>query len=98
MSDIDKIAKEIVLKAFTWEVHNDGSIDVELRGGCKCLTDLNLNAETEVYIRRTIRDHVAYKITETGAKGDARLFEQERARRSALMNTRAMYRRPIRTT
>ena len=80
MSDIAEIARELVLKAFTWEVHCDGSVGVELRGGCKCLSDLNLDAETEVYVRRTIRDHVAYKITETGAKDDARLFEQERAR------------------
>ncbi len=80
MKDIAEIAREIVLKAFTWEVHQDGSVGVELRGGCKCLSDLNLDAETEVYIRRTIRDHIAFKITEAGAEGDARLFEQERAR------------------
>lgn len=80
MKDIAEIAREIVLKAFTWEVCSDGSIGVELRGGCMCLSDLNLDAETEVYIRRTIRDHIAFKITETGAKGDARLIEEERKR------------------
>ena len=80
MSDINKVAKDIVLNAFTWEIHGDGSVGIELRGGCKCLSDLNLNADTEVYIRRTMRDHIAFKITETGAKGDAILFEQERAR------------------
>ena len=80
MKDMAQIAREIVLKAFTWEVHRDGSIGVELRGGCQCLSDLIFDAETEVYIRRTIRDHISFKITETGARGDARLFEQERAR------------------
>ena len=80
MKDIAEIAREIVLKAFTWEVHGDGSIGVELRGGCKCLSELNLDAETEVYIRRTIRDHISFKIVETGAKGDARLIEEERKR------------------
>jgi hypothetical protein len=80
VSGIDKIAKDIVLNAFTWEVHGDGSVGVELRGGCKCLSDLNFNAETEVYIRRTIRDHIAFKITETGAKGDSDLIEAERKR------------------
>jgi hypothetical protein len=80
VSEIAQIARDIVLNAFTWEVHQDGSVGVELRGGCKCLSDLNLDAETEVYIRRTIRDHVAYKITEMGAKDDARLIEQERKR------------------
>jgi len=80
VKDIAEIAREIVLKAFTWEVHGDGSIGVELRGGCKCLSELNLDAETEVYIRRTIRDHISFKITETGAKGDARLIEEERKR------------------
>jgi hypothetical protein len=80
VSEIAEIARKIVLNAFTWEVHADGSVGVEVRGGCKCLSDLNLDAETEVYIRRTIRDHVAYKITEMGAKDDARLIEQERNR------------------
>jgi hypothetical protein len=80
VSEIAQIARDIVLAAFTWEVHQDGSVGVELRGGCKCLSDLNLDAETEVYIRRTVRDHIAYKIAEMGAKDDARLIEQERKR------------------
>ena len=80
MTDIYKIAREIVLNAFTWEVFQDGSVGIDLRGNIKCLSDLNLDAETEVYIRRTIRDHIAFKITEMGAKDDARLIEQERAR------------------
>jgi hypothetical protein len=80
VSEIAEIARKIVLNAFTWEVHQDGSVGVELRGGCKCLSDLNLDAETEVYIRRTVRDHIAYKIAAMGAKDDARLIEAERKR------------------
>lgn len=80
MSDIDKIAKEIVLAAFTWSVFQDGSVGVDLRGGCKHLTDLNLDAETEIFVRRTIRDHIAYKIAVAGARRDADLLEEERKR------------------
>ena len=80
MSDIYKIAREIVLNAFTWEVFQDGSVGVDLRGGCKHLTDLNLDAETEIFVRRTIRDHIAYKIAESGARRDADLLEEERKR------------------
>ena len=80
MSDIYKIAREIVLNAFTWEVFQDGTVGVDLRGGCKHLTDLNLDAETEIFVRRTIRDHIAYKIAEAGARRDADLLEEERKR------------------
>lgn len=80
MKDIAEIAKEIVLNAFTWSVFNDGSVGVDLRGGCKHLTDLNLDAETEIFVRRTIRDHITYKIAESGARSDAALIEEERAR------------------
>lgn len=80
MTDIYKIAREIVLNAFTWEVFQDGSVGVDLRGGCKHLTDLNLDAETEIFVRRTIRDHIAYKIAEAGARRDAGLLEEERKR------------------
>ena len=80
MSEIAQIARDIVLNAFTWEVHQDGSVGVDLRGGCKHLTDLNLDAETEIFVRRTIRDHIAYKIAEAGARRDADLIEAERKR------------------
>jgi hypothetical protein len=80
VSDIAEIARKIVLAAFTWEVHQDGSVGVDLRGGCKHLTDLNLDAETEIFVRRTIRDHIAYKIAEAGARRDADLIEAERKR------------------
>lgn len=80
MKDIAEIAKEIVLAAFEWSVFRDGSVGVDLRGGCKHATDLNLDAETEIFVRRTIRDHITYKIAESGARRDAQLIEEERAR------------------
>lgn len=76
MSDHDKIAKDIVLAAFEWSVFKDGSVGVNLRGGCINL--MNLDAETEIFVRRTIRDHIAYKIAEAGARTDADLLEEER--------------------
>lgn len=80
VKDIAEIAKEIVLNAFTWSVFNDGSVGVDLRGGCKHLTDLNLDAETEIFVRRTIREHIAYKIAEAGARRDADLLDEDRKR------------------
>jgi hypothetical protein len=80
VSEIDKIAKDIVMAAFEWSVFKDGSVGVDLRGGFKHLTDLNLDAETEIFVRRTIRDHIAYKIAEAGARRDADLLEEERKR------------------
>ena len=80
MSDIYKIAREIVINAFTWEVFQDGSVGVNLRNGCKHLIDLNLDAETEIFVRRTIRDHIAYKIAKANARRDANLLEKERKR------------------
>ena len=80
MSDIEKMAKEIILNAFSWEVFQDGSVGVDLRGGSKHLSDLNLDAETEIFVRRTIRDRIAFKIAEQGARCDAQLMEEERAR------------------